>query len=125
MINFKTLAIVIAISGSVVLAMPSSSLAMPQAAKIDEASNGNLVHYTRYCRYGDCYGGHQVYGHYNEHYRPNYGYYRPYYGYGYRRYYRPYRGYYRPYGGYYPYGGYGYGYGYGRPGIGLGFGFGF
>jgi hypothetical protein len=106
-INFKTLAIAGTVLGSVVLACPSSSQAMPQAApvKIDAASNDNLVqvYYRRYCRQGRCDVRYRHYGHYRESHPPycppEYGYYTPYYGAD-----RPCKAYYRPgYYRYYPY----------------------
>jgi hypothetical protein len=104
-INFKLLAIAAAVLGSVTIAMPTSSQAVPQAVpvKIDAASDHNLVQvYHRYYRYGRCYA--RLHRYYHEHYRPCDDYYRLYYGY--YRPYRPYYGYYRtyrPYYGYYPY----------------------
>jgi hypothetical protein len=94
--SIKALAVATAVTAGVVLAMPATSQAMPQAApvKIDAAKNSNLTQvYYRYCRYHRCYYRH----HYVRRYYRHYGYYP----YRYRYYgYYPYH--YRYYG-YYPY----------------------
>ncbi len=114
MINSKALAVATAVLISVVLAVPTSSEAMPQAAlvRIGAASNSSLVqvHYRRHCPYGHCYARyHRTREYLRSDYPcpPYYGYYLPRYGAD-----RPCKSYYRPYYGYYR-----------RPGIGLYFGF--
>jgi len=61
--NIKVLAVAMAVSAGVVLAMPAPSQAMPQAApvKIDAANNSNLaqVHYRKYRHYHRHYYGYR------------------------------------------------------------------
>jgi hypothetical protein len=101
-VNFRTLAIAVAVLSGVVFAMPTSSQAMPPVVpvKIDAASNGSLVqiYYRRYCRYGRCYAQYRRYG-YREYRRSYYDNCQPYDGYyGADRpcCYRPCYGYYQP-----------------------------